>query len=187
MANASQHIIRGGEALPLPYLHHDEEIILQGRKHRLFLITSLALPSILFVLSLVAGAMAATLTLLGTGYIAGISDWALLVPLAGVLVSVIWLALAYTDWANHQLTLTNKRIIIEQQTWHLFEERSEALLSEITEVQTRAPEPIAKLLGYAHLSIESAGGRLIFPHLGSAQEVKNIIHQVKERANGTES
>jgi phosphate/sulfate permease len=140
---------------------------------------------LLFIVSLIIGAYIAVVTILRSGYVAGISLSLLIAPALGVIVAIIWLAIAYSGWESHKLILTTKRVIVTRRSLRFFEDQQEAELSQISHVKITVPEPLAKKLGYAHLIITSPNSQINFTHLAEAKQVKNTIDRARENEVGS--
>ena len=88
-----------------------------------------------------------------------------------------WWLWVFEDWHNEMYQVTPSRIIdIEQLPLALREERREASLSMIQNVNLRVPGLIGRVLGYGSVTIETAGaGAFTFDHVKDPQAVQTEI------------
>ncbi len=140
------------------------------RKHWIALLGPITPPTVLIVLVtvvvawlLVNGSSDQTTILVGYGIV--------------LLFLVPWWLWVYEDWHNEMYQVTPSRIIdIEQLPLALREERREANLSMIQNVNLKVPSVIGRLLGYGSVTIETAGaGAFTFDHVSNPQAVQTEI------------
>jgi membrane protein YdbS with pleckstrin-like domain len=85
------------------------------------------------------------------------------VLLLGVAVGLFLIWYRYEDWRNDIYQLTDERIIdVERLPLGLREERREASLSMIQDIGYEIPGPIANLLDYGNVVIETASREAVF-------------------------
>ncbi|MDH7485905.1 MAG: cyclic nucleotide-binding domain-containing protein [Anaerolineae bacterium] len=99
--------------------------------------------------------------------------WLLLMFLA-----FFWLWWQYTDWGNDIYVVTKERIIdIEKKPLFFAEERREASLGMVQNVNVDIPNPIAYLLGFGHVFIYTAAevGKFDFLYVPHPREVQAEI------------
>ena len=81
-------------------------------------------------------------------------------------LAFFWLWWEYTDWGNDVYIVTNERIIdVEKKPLFMAEERREASLGMVQNVNVRIPGPIAYFLGYGHVYIFTAAEIGLFDFL----------------------
>lgn len=153
-----------------PALREEEGDTITWRKHWVALLRPLALPAglILFATLIVA------LLLRGEG-----SDrTAILLGYGIVLLFLVpWWLWVFEDWQNDVYQVTSSRIIdVEQLPFGLREERREASLGMIQNVNLKVPTVIGRLLGYGSVTIETAGaGAFTFDQVKNPQAVQTEI------------
>jgi membrane protein YdbS with pleckstrin-like domain len=135
----------------LPRLRDEQGDTITWRKHWIALIKPIALPTILmFVFTIGAIALLIlyhtnlTPTLIGYG-----TSLVILFP---------WWLWKFDDWQNDIYQVTYTRIIdVERLPFYLREDRREASLGVIQNVQFEVPGALAKFLNYGSVTIETAG------------------------------
>jgi len=146
------------------------------RKHWMNLLMRTIRPLLLTGLSL-TGAMAAALGW-GPFAAAGIGPPSFLVLLLLFLVSLAWLWWNYEDWQNDIYVVTNERIIdIEKKPLFFAETRREASLAVVQNVSLKIPGPLAYVLNYGDVVIQTAAetGAFNFRFVANPREVQNEI------------
>jgi membrane protein YdbS with pleckstrin-like domain len=135
----------------LPRLRDEQGDTITWRKHWIALIKPIALPTILMLVFTI-GAIALlilyhtnlTPTLIGYG-----TSLVILFP---------WWLWKFDDWQNDIYQVTYTRIIdVERLPFYLREDRREASLGVIQNVQFEVPGTLAKFLNYGSVTIETAG------------------------------
>jgi len=144
----------------LPPIREVEGSRITWRKHWLFLVGHVAKP---MAAALIWLALAAA-CILGQPQILPISRVGLAVGLAVMALPIaFWLWWETVDWENDIYVLTDDRIIdVEKRPLALSEHRREATLDRIQNVNLTVPGPIASILGYGDVNIETAGGEGMF-------------------------
>lgn len=107
----------------------------------------------------------------------------LLVLLLLFLGALAWLLWEYADWRNDVYIVTNERIIyIRRKPLFFAEERSEAPLENVQNVDTSIPSLLAHLLGYGNVIIQTAAetGRFEFVFVSNPREVQAEINRRTE-------
>lgn len=104
----------------------------------------------------------------------------------GVLLLLILLFFywQYELWRNHIYILEPTRIIdVERLPFGLFEDRREATLGVIQNVNATSPNLIARMLSYGDVLIETAGqaGNFTFDHVPDPDAVQRIVFEYRER------
>jgi uncharacterized membrane protein YdbT with pleckstrin-like domain len=153
-----------------PALREEEGDTITWRKHWVALLRPMALPTglILFATFVVAWLLG------GEG-----SDRASILIGYGIvlLFLVPWWLWVFEDWQNDVYQVTSSRIIdVEQLPFALREERREASLGMIQNVNLKVPTVIGRILGYGSVTIETAGaGAFTFDYVKNPQAVQTEI------------
>jgi membrane protein YdbS with pleckstrin-like domain len=147
------------------WLYPDEVVLSFHRRHPYFLALRLLLPAFLLTLPAAFWLLGSSGPFLSLGYL-------FLGPLAALLF--MWF---YLDWQNDYYVVTNKRVVHVEKVILFYEERNEALLGRIQNVTLVSPHPLARLLGFANLVIETAGtrGKMVLSGLPQADRVQEEI------------
>ncbi len=99
------------------------------------------------------------------------------------MLAAMWLLWEYEDWRNDQYIVTSDRIIdIERKPLFFAEDRREAGLGMIQNVTSDIPNPIAYILGYGNVTIETAAemGMFDFVFVPNPREVQaEILRRVE--------
>ena len=107
-----------------------------------------------------------------------------------VLLVVLLLAIGfaffwqYSDWHNDLYILEPTRIIeLSRLPFGLFEDRREAPLAVIQNVNAESPNIIARIFGYGNVLVETAGqsGNFTFDHVPDPDQVQRIVFEYVER------
>lgn len=131
------------------WLAAEEHVQWFGHKHRIVLAQGLAIPSLLWSIVVIA-------LLVVQEQI----SWPLL--LGGMIVASVicipWAAYAYVDWNNDYHVVTDRRVAHIERVLFQYESRDEAPLDKVQNISTRR-SALGSSLGYAHMSVFTAGGR----------------------------
>ncbi len=98
-----------------------------------------------------------------------------------VLLFFFW---QYENWRNDVYILEPNRIIdLQRLPFGLYEDRREATLGMIQNVNASSPHIIARIFGYGNVLIETAGatGNFTFDHVPDPDEVQRIVFEYRER------
>jgi uncharacterized membrane protein YdbT with pleckstrin-like domain len=135
----------------IPPLWHEQGETITWRKHWIALIKPVWLPTLLILLVTVGAIFLATRESIRVG--------AILVVYATVLVFLLpWWIWQFDDWQNDIYQVTSSRIIdVERLPFYLREDRREASLGVIQNINLEIPGFLAKLLNYGSVTIETAG------------------------------
>jgi len=132
----------------LPPLRHEQGDTITWRKHWIALIGPIGLPTLLiiaatiFTLFMVSKSLMPTLIGYGTALVFLFPWW-------------LW---KFDDWQNDIYQVTTTRIIdVERLPFYLREDRREASLDVIQNINLEIPGFLAKLLNYGSVTIETAG------------------------------
>lgn len=105
--------------------------------------------------------------------------------LAGLFVAVLfYFYWQYENWRNDIYILEPSRIIdIQRLPFGLYEDRREATLGVIQNVNASSPNLVARILGYGDVLIETAGasGNFTFDHVPDPDQVQRIVFEYRER------
>jgi uncharacterized membrane protein YdbT with pleckstrin-like domain len=153
-----------------PALREEQGDTITWRKHWVALLRPMALPTglILFATLIVAW-------LLGGE---GSDRTSILLSYGIVLLFLVpWWLWVFEDWQNDVYQVTSSRIIdVEQLPFALREERREASLGMIQNVNLKVPTVIGRVLGYGSVTIETAGaGAFTFDYVKNPQAVQTEI------------
>ncbi|MBN1400834.1 MAG: cyclic nucleotide-binding domain-containing protein [Anaerolineae bacterium] len=146
------------------------------RKHWVFLIMEAAVPAILSV------ALGVLTALAFFSFPPALVRAVPLYPFVMLVLTVIvmgWLWWEVNDWGNDLYIVTNERIIdIEKRPLFFSEERREASLGMIQNVNLEVPNIIASFFNYGDVVIQTAGaGSFTFDRVPNPNDVQNEIFQ----------
>lgn len=147
-----------------------EKIIIFRRRHWFVLLTRL-IPPVLTVLL-------ATLLAWGIIRLFAPSGWILAVVLLLTYgPPLAWLIWRFLDWENDHYVVTNRRVLHIERVYFLFESRHEAQLERVQDVTVEIPGPIANLLYFGDVMIETAGteGQIRFELVPMPRKVQSTI------------
>lgn len=105
----------------------------------------------------------------------------LVVTFAAVLFYFYW---QYEDWRNDIYILEPSKVIdVQRLPFGLYEDRREATLGVIQNVNASSPNLIASLIGYGDVIIETAGigGNFTFDHVPDPDQVQRMVFEYRER------
>jgi uncharacterized membrane protein YdbT with pleckstrin-like domain len=158
-----------------PALRYEEGDTITWRKHWVALLRPIAPPTALIIVVTLIAAV-----LLGQR---GIGQTRILVGYVTVLMFLVpWWLWVFEDWENDIYQVTSTHIIdIEQLPFALREERREAGLGQIQNVNLRVPGVVGRLLRYGSVTIETAGaGAFTFDYVKNPQAVQAEIFRRME-------
>lgn len=174
-------------AMPrFPWLREGEYVIVYTRRHWFALFLMLRFP---LLVAIVLAILASLFSVIGA-----LVNATVLVGLNTVLwsIAIIWLvgALVWTiaDWSNDYLIITNRRVVHYERVWGLREERTEAPIEQVSNVNELSLGLAARLLNFADVRIETAGHQadIFFPYVPRRWQVRQSIfselEHVRERA-----
>jgi uncharacterized membrane protein YdbT with pleckstrin-like domain len=157
------------------------------RKHWVFLLARVSKP----LLAALAWFLLLVVCFSGRLQFAAVSSFGLALGLivAGLPIA-FWLWWQTVDWGNDIYVLTDDRIIdAEKKPLFFHEDRREASLDRIQNVNLIVPGPIAALLGYGNVDIETAGGegkftfkQVMAPHEVQREVMSRVAHYKEMRA-----
>jgi CRP-like cAMP-binding protein len=112
---------------------------------------------------------------------------------AGAAVLTAWLIYRYEDWRNDLYILSDEHIVdIERRPFGMFGERRQARLNQIQDIRYRVPNPLATLLDYGDVHIETAAetGRFTFDQVhdpaGVQEEIFARLEMLRSRVERVE-
>jgi len=144
----------------VPHMRIERDGVVTWRKHWFRLIDRTA-GSVILLFVLLQLSLAARAGLLSPPPHLRDLFWA--VSLLGAAVGLFLIWYRYEDWRNDIYQLTDERIIdVERLPLGLREERREASLSMIQDIGYEIPGPIANLLDYGNVVIETASREAVF-------------------------
>jgi uncharacterized membrane protein YdbT with pleckstrin-like domain len=136
----------------LPPMRHEEGETITWRKHWITLIPALWLPTAI-IMALTVGIVAALSLLPAQTRIVLLLVYG--VALVGLLPWWIW---QFDDWRNDIYQVTDNRIIdIEKRPFFGREERREANLGVVQDINSERPSFLARILNYGSVTVETAG------------------------------
>jgi len=154
----------------LPPLRHEQEDTITWRKHWVALIRPIAIPTLLIAVVTLAAAFIVNQTP---------ADWAPIMIGYGIALVFLfpWWLWKFDDWQNDIYQVTATRIIdVERLPFYLREERREASLDMIQNINLEVPGFLGKLLHYGSVTIETAGaGAFTFNLVKNPQDVQAEI------------
>ena len=152
-----------------PWLINDEAIMLMGRKHTYFLVRSLMLPIILFLLAIPINLFTST-QLSASTTTTLIQGGALLL----VVAAVLWGIWNWIDWGNDFYILTTHRVLWLEKVIGIYENRNEAPLYTILTVDEKSSQ-LGRILGYGDVSTRTYTGTIDMPHISKPKELSSYI------------
>ncbi len=170
---------------PLLRLRYEQADRIVWRKHWLFLLKRvwLSLPAVLS-LSVVTA-------------VSALSHWpnqfrsaVLLVSLVLWIAATLWLLWELEDWRNDEYILTDRAVIdVEKKPLFFAEVRKQAGLDKIENVSFSIPGPLANLLNYGDVLIQTAGagGPISFRNVPHPAEIQGEVFRRMEAFNEGQS
>jgi membrane protein YdbS with pleckstrin-like domain len=168
----------------------NEVTLLFSTKHWIALLRGLRLPILLALGGVVA-------TALYVGVPSGGLAIALLMVTAGSMLafSVLLAVYRFFDWRNDHYIITTLRVLHVERVLLLRESRDEAPIERVQDAQVRQKGPLAQLLGFGDVLIQTAAAtdRILFMDIPNPARVQDILFrpvqyaQTRERAEERES
>lgn len=169
----SRHFIRVHR---FPWLSADEVVYQVSRKHVAYLILTLLLPMLVFLLGAALG-LYLLIGLPASTFQTGLLVFAILVMAAGVL----WGLWTWIDWSNDYYIVTNQRVVWIEQIIFLYESRVEAPLTTIQAVNVRT-DLLGRLLGYGDVTVNTYTGRVTLHIIDDPYQMAALIQEYWHRA-----
>jgi len=136
----------------LPPLRHEQENTITWRKHWIALLKPIAIPSTLLVASTI-GALVLLVVTSGS-----VRTFSLIGYGIALIILLPWWLWKFDDWQNDIYQVTPTRIIdVERLPFYLRENRREASLGMIQNVQFEIPGFLGRVLNFGSVTIETAG------------------------------
>ena len=157
-----------------PRMRAEENGVITWRKHWVVLLRSLLGPLLLLVLLWLAAwglshagrPLPAPAWVLGAGLVFG------------------WLVWQYENWRNDLYQVSDEHIVdLERLPFGFYEERRQASLAQVQDVRFRIPNPLATMLNYGSVTIQTAAeeGSFTFDRvLGPADVQAEIFRRIQE-------
>ncbi len=137
----------------LPPLRHEQGDTITWRKHWIALLKPIAIPSVLLFVFTVGVLLVQLFVPLGN-----LRTFALIIYGVALVILFPWWLWRFDDWQNDIYQVTPTRIIdVERLPFYLREDRREASLGMIQNVQFEIPGLMGKVLNYGSVTIETAG------------------------------
>ena len=166
---------------PLLRLRYEQADRIVWRKHWIFLLRRiwLSLPAVLL---LTAVAAISRLSHLPNPFGSSV----LLVSLVLWIVATLWLLWEVEDWRNDEYILTDRAVVdVEKKPLFFAEERKQAGLDKIENVSFSIPGPLANILNFGDVLIQTAGGSgpICFHNVPHPAEIQGEIFRRMEAYN----
>lgn len=179
--------VRKKLAMPrFPWLGEGEYVVVYTRRHWFALFLMLRFPLLVAVgLILIAGLVSLFSALSNTAALAWLNTLFWGIAIVWLIGAVIW---TVVDWSNDYLIITNRRVVHYERVWGLREERTEAPIEQVSNVNESSLGLAARLLNFADVRIETAGHQvdIFFPYVPRRLQVRQNIfselEHVRERA-----
>ncbi len=149
----------------------DESAIIYKRRHWITVVQWIWRPLVFLLICLLI-AWGMTSLLRPSSVVSRVLFW--LVFPAPALISLVWKAL---DWGNDRYIVTNKRVIHRERIYFLFESLVEAYLDMIQDVTIDIASPLANLLNFGDVTIETAGpgDPIKFQTVSKPRDIQRLI------------
>jgi len=167
----------------LPPLRHEQGDTITWRKHWIALLKPISIPSLLLVVSTIATLL---LFLPATG---NLRVFILVVYGIVLIILLPWWLWKFDDWQNDIYQVTPTRIIdVERLPFYLREERREANLGMIQNVQFEIPGFVGRVFNFGSVTIETAGaGAFTFDLVKNPSNVQAEIFRRMEAFQASKS
>ena len=167
----------------LPPLRHEQGDTITWRKHWVALLKPIALPSALLLVSTIGVVILMSVT---SGNLRTLS---LIVYGVALVILFPWWLWRFDDWQNDIYQVTPTRIIdVERLPFYLREDRREASLGMIQNVQFEIPGLLGRVLNFGSVTIETAGaGAFTFDLVKDPSGVQAEIFRRMEAFQGRQS
>jgi uncharacterized membrane protein YdbT with pleckstrin-like domain len=161
------------EAPRFKWMTEDEVAIFFANKTRWVLFAAELLPATLFLGMMVLATVARNWRFVSTA-----------LAFLAVIIWGVWTLVRWQDWRNDYYVVTNKRIVHHESRLPTLQVTvDQALLHQIQNVTLHTPTPVARLLNFGTLDIQTAGRRgvISFSQLGEPARCQGIIFDQLER------
>ena len=159
----------------LPWLLRGEVPIVFTRKHWWALVRSLPMPVGLVLLLIVIAISAAALA---PGSMVTVITWAVVLFLISLILVFVTL-----DWRNDWYIVTNRRVMHIERILLVRQERNEAPMEKIQNVEMRQPRYFHKIIGVSDIIIATASihGAIVFSAVAHGAELRDTIFEQIQR------
>jgi hypothetical protein len=167
----------------LPPLRHEQGDTITWRKHWVALLKPIAIPSVLLLAFTIGFIILLSVT---SG---NLRTFALIIYGVALVILFPWWLWRFDDWQNDIYQVTPTRIIdVERLPFYLREDRREASLGMIQNVQFEIPGLLGKVLNFGSVTIETAGaGAFTFDLVKDPSGVQAEIFRRMEAFQGRQS
>ena len=172
--------IRGQQTIMerlFPFVPVVEDHQITWHRHWTVLLQHTAVPLLVLVIALIGFAVALRTELIDPVLASGLFA----VVVVGALGYLLW---QYEDWRNDIYILQPDKVIdIKRLPFGFFEDRREAPLSVIQNVNITSPNLWARIFGYGDILIETAGsaGNFLFKGVSDPKDVQRVVFAYLER------
>ncbi len=161
-----------------PWQVEDEVTVIFAKKHWIELLRELRLVIVLGILSFVT-------TLVYTQVTIGALPAAILTIISGSLLGLTGLLFIYQflNWRNDYYIVTNFRVLHVERVLLLREDRDEAPIERVQDVQIRQKNILANVLNFGDVIVQTAAAteNVVFSNIPRPDEVKDAILAPKQR------
>lgn len=170
----------------LPWLGEGEYVIVYTRRHWFALFLMLRFPLLVSLgLILLAGLFSIASIVLNASALVWLNTLLWGIAIVWLVGAMIW---TVVDWSNDYLIITNRRVVHYERVWGLREERTEAPIEQVSNVNESSLGLAARVLNFADVRIETAGHQvdIFFQYVPRQLQVRQSIfselEHVRERA-----
>jgi membrane protein YdbS with pleckstrin-like domain len=135
--------------LPFVPLREDDTII--WHKHWIILLRKTTIPGLLLLI------LPGVFAILASAELAPVNFITLFAVTLLWLIDLLWFVWQYQDWRNDEYLVTSDRLIDIERIPFVFEDKKEASLAQVQDVRYEIPSLEARILGWGHVYIETAG------------------------------
>lgn len=169
-----------------PWLSEGEYVIVYTRRHWFALFLMLRFPLLVAAgLIILAGLFSIVSILVNASTLSGLNTVLWVMAIAWLVGAVVW---TVVDWSNDYLIITNRRVVHYERVWGLREERTEAPIEQVSNVNESSLGLAARLFNFADVRVETAGHQvdIFFQYVPRRWQVRQNIfselEHVRERA-----
>ncbi|MEN4012023.1 MAG: cyclic nucleotide-binding domain-containing protein [Chloroflexota bacterium] len=161
----------------MPWRGPREVVHYIGRRHPLFLILRLILPSLW---ALVTTGIASYLDVV-------VFRWSALgigILLLVIIINLLWLAWVVVDFYNDYSVVTNRRVAFLRKVLLIYDSRQEVPLDAVLADDVRTSQ-IGRILDYGDIIVRTYTGEIILSRLAQPYMIINLINEMRERAKAS--
>ncbi|MCS7325206.1 MAG: cyclic nucleotide-binding domain-containing protein [Anaerolineae bacterium] len=182
-ARLREHVARLTPHRPMPrklrsQIYEGEQVLWFGRRHALFFLGKIALPTVLLVLSLALVLLSFLEALAAFGLVLrGVSALMALAALG-------WLAWQVLDYYNDYFLVTEERVVHHERIVLLYDHREELLLDRVQQVEVERGTFLDTLfdLGDVVITAQGANTTVRFDHVRNPAAIGKLILDATQRA-----